>query len=158
VPTQNNTYSITTAIPYVNAKPHLGHVLEWFQADAMARYQREILGKEVWFGAGTDENSLKNVQAAEKAGKSVQEWLDEYAVIFEDAYKFFDIGLTGFRRGSDQKLHWPGVQELWKRCVASNDIYTKTYKGLYCIGCESFYAPDELLDGKCPEHLTVPNK
>lgn len=156
MPTHNNTFSITTAIPYVNAKPHLGHVLEWFQADAMARYQRDILGKEVWFGAGTDENSLKNVQAAEKAGKSAQDWLDEYAVIFEDAYKFFDIELTGFRRGSDQKLHWPGVQDLWKRCVASGDIYTKTYKGLYCVGCESFYTPEELVDGKCPEHLTVP--
>ena len=151
-----STFSITTAIPYVNAKPHLGHVLEWFQADAIARYQHDILGKEVWFGAGTDENSLKNVQAAEKAGKSVQAWLDEYAVIFEGAYTFFNIGLTGFRRGSDQKLHWPGVQELWKRCAAADDMYKKTYTGLYCVGCESFYAADELVDGKCPEHLTVP--
>lgn len=156
MPTQNNTFSITTAIPYVNAKPHLGHVLEWFQADAMSRYQRDILGKEVWFGAGTDENSLKNVQAAEKAGKGAQEWLDEYAVIFKDAYKFFDIELTGFRRGSDQHQHWPGVQELWRRCVASDDIYKKTYRGLYCVGCESFYTQDELVDGKCPEHLVPP--
>ncbi len=151
-----NTFSITTAIPYVNAKPHLGHVLEWFQADALARYQRDILGKEVWFGAGTDENSLKNVQAAEKAGKTPQEWLDEYAVIFADAYKFFGVELTGFRRGSDQKLHWPGVQELWRRCQHSDNIYKKTYKGLYCVGCESFYTPGELVDGKCPEHLTIP--
>jgi len=158
VPSKQHTFSITTAIPYVNAKPHLGHVLEWFQADAISRYQRDILGKDVWFGAGTDENSLKNVQAAEKAGKTAQEWLDEYAVIFEDAYNFFDIQLTGFRRGSDQKLHWPGVQELWRRCQASDDIYKKTYKGLYCVGCESFYSPDELIDGKCPEHLVPPEE
>lgn len=158
MPTQNTTFSITTAIPYVNAKPHLGHILEWFQADAIARYQRNILHKEVWFGAGTDENSLKNVQAAEKAGKGVQEWLDEYAIIFEDAYKFFEVELTGFRRGSDQKFHWPGVQELWRRCVAADDIYKKTYKGLYCVGCESFYSPEELIDGKCPEHLVPPEE
>jgi len=150
------TFSLTTAIPYTNAQPHLGHVLEWFQADALARYQKEILGKEVWFGAGTDENSLKNVQAAEKAGKEPQAWLDEYAQIFEAAYRFFEISLTGFRRGSDQQLHWPGVQELWRRCEAAGDIYKKTYKGLYCLGCESFYSADELIDGKCPEHLTVP--
>jgi methionyl-tRNA synthetase len=156
VPSSRSTFSITTAIPYVNAKPHLGHVLEWFQADAVARYQRDILGKDVWFGAGTDENSLKNVQAAEKAGKSTQDWLDEYAVIFEEAYKNFGIELTGFRRGSDQKLHWPGVQELWRRCVASGDMYKKTYQGLYCVGCESFYTADELIDGKCPEHLVPP--
>jgi methionyl-tRNA synthetase len=150
-----NSYHLTTAIPYVNAKPHLGHVLEWFQADVIARYQRS-LGKDVSFTSGADENSLKNVQAAEKANKEPQAWLDEYAEIFQDAYKFFDISLTGFRRGSDQKLHWPGVQKLWQLCADSGDIYKKTYKGLYCLGCESFYSPDELIDGKCPEHLTAP--
>jgi methionyl-tRNA synthetase len=139
----------------VNAKPHVGHVLEWFQADAIARYQR-LLGKDVSFTSGADENSLKNVQAAEKVGKEPQAWLDEYAQIFEEAYKKFGISLTGFRRGSDQKLHWPGVQELWKKCEATGDIYKKTYTGLYCVGCESFYTPEELVDGKCPEHLTVP--
>lgn len=150
-----HTVHITTAIPYVNAKPHLGHVLEWFQADAMARYQR-LLGKEVSFTSGTDENSLKNVQAAEKAGKAPQVWLDEYADIFEQTYKQFGISLTGFRRGSDKDKHWPGVQAIWKICDEAGDIYKKSYTGLYCVGCESFYTQDELVDGKCPEHLTVP--
>jgi methionyl-tRNA synthetase len=131
--------------------------MEWFQADAIARYQR-ALGKDVSFTAGADENSLKNVQAAEKAGLSTQDWLDQYSQIFVDAYKFFDISLTGFRRGSDQKLHWPGVQKLWQLCDKNGDIYKKTYTGLYCVGCESFYTPDELIDGKCPEHLTVPEE
>jgi len=153
----DTSFYITTAIPYVNAKPHLGHVLEWFQADAVARYQR-LSGKEVAFVAGADENSLKNVQAAEKAGLTTQAWLDMYSKIFEDSYTYFDVSLTSFRRGSDEAKHWPGVQELWYRCVASGDIYKKTYTGLYCVGCESFYAPDELIDGKCPEHLTVPEK
>lgn len=146
---------ITAAIPYINAKPHLGHVLEWFQADAIAQYHRS-LGSEVAFACGTDENSLKNVQAAEKAGKAPQDWLDEYAVIFEEAFKFFGISLTHFRRGSDQTNHWPGVQKLWERCMAAGDIYQKEYTGLYCVGCESYYSPEELIDGKCPEHLTVP--
>jgi methionyl-tRNA synthetase len=150
-----NSFHITTAIPYVNAKPHLGHVLEWFQADTVARYQRQ-LGKDVSFVSGADENSLKNVQAAEKVGITPQAWLDQYSEIFKDAYKQFNISLTGFRRGSDQKLHWPGVQQLWQMCDAAGDIYKKTYTGLYCIGCESFYTPDELIDGKCPEHFTVP--
>jgi methionyl-tRNA synthetase len=137
----------------VNAKPHLGHVLEWFHADVIARYQR-LLGKDVSFTSGADENSLKNVQAAEKAGVTPQAWLDQYSQIFQEAYAFFGISLTGFRRGSDQKLHWPGVQKLWQLC--EHDMYTKEYEGLYCVGCEQFYTPDELIDGKCPEHLTVP--
>jgi methionyl-tRNA synthetase len=150
-------YDLTTAIPYINAKPHIGHVLEWFQADTIARYQT-LLGKEVSFTAGSDENSLKNVQAAEKAEVLTQKWLDQYAKIFEDAFQFFNISLTGFRRSSDQKLHWPGVQKLWSLCDANDDLYKKTYTGLYCVGCEAFYAPDELIDGKCPEHLTVPEQ
>jgi methionyl-tRNA synthetase len=131
----NTNYHITTAIPYVNGRPHLGHVLEWFQADALARYH-QLEGKTVSFTSGSDENSLKNVQAAEKAGVGVQDWLDEYAGIFEQAYKTFGIELTGFRRGSDQKLHWPGVQELWRRCFDAGTMYTKSYQGLYCVGCE----------------------
>ncbi len=150
-------YYITTAIPYVNAKPHLGHVLEWFQADVLARYHR-LLGHEVAFASGADENSLKNVQAAEKAGLAPQAWLDQYSEIFKEAYAQFDISLTSFRRGSDQEKHWPGVQELWRLCEKAGDIYKKTYTGLYCIGCESFYTAEELVEGKCPEHLTVPER
>ncbi|MDA1079560.1 MAG: class I tRNA ligase family protein [bacterium] len=152
----SNSYYITTAIPYVNARPHVGHVLEWFQADALARYHR-LLGKDVAFTSGTDENSLKNVQAAEKAGVETQAWLDEYAKIFKDAFAFFGIGLTHFRRGSDQQQHWPGVQKLWLRCLENDDIYKKTYTGLYCVGCESFYNPEDLTkEGFCPEHLKAP--
>ncbi|MDQ3008222.1 MAG: methionine--tRNA ligase [bacterium] len=149
------TFFITTGIPYVNARPHLGHVLEWFQVDALARYHT-LLGEEVRLTTGADENSLKNVQAAEKAKKPLQEWLDEYAAIFQQTFSELGIEVTDFRRGSDQKLHWPGVQKLWQLCDAAGDIYKKSYQGLYCIGCESFYTPEELIDGKCPEHLTTP--
>lgn len=155
MPKTTNNYHITTAIPYINGKPHIGHVLEWFQTDTIARYQK-LLGKDVSLTSGSDENSLKNVQAAEKAGVSAQEWLDEYSKIFEDAYQFFGIELTNFRRGSDQEKHWPGVQDLWRKCDAAGDIYKKTYEGLYCVGCELFYTEDELIDGKCPEHFVVP--
>ncbi|MFZ1721488.1 MAG: class I tRNA ligase family protein, partial [Microgenomates group bacterium] len=148
---------ITTAIPYVNAKPHLGHILEWFQADAFAQYF-EMLDREVIIASGADENSLKNIQAAEKSNTEIQDWLDEYAAIFEKSFNTFGIKLDAFRRGSDQQFHWPGVQELWNRCLKNGDIYIKTYSGLYCVGCESFYTYEELTDGKCPEHLTKPEE
>jgi methionyl-tRNA synthetase len=158
VPHDRPTRYLTTAIPYINAQPHLGHILEWYQADALARYFRDLKNETVELAAGADENSLKNVQAAEKAGIAPQEWLDQYAKVFEETYAFFGIELTRFRRSSDQKLHWPGVQKLWQACVERDDIYKKSYEGWYCLGCEAFYTPDELVDGKCPEHLTVPEQ
>lgn len=149
-------FYITSAIPYVNAKPHLGHVVEWFQADTIARWHRQ-LGEEVAFTCGTDENSLKNVQAAEKEGKSIQTFLDEYAAIFRQTFLDFNISLTHFGRGSDTEKHWPGVQEFWQRCQDAGDIYTKEYEGLYCVGCEAYYTRSELTpDGLCPEHLKPP--
>ena len=151
----DKTFYLTAAIPYVNAKPHLGHLLEWFQADTIARYQR-LLGKKVAFTCGTDENSLKNIQAAQTIGQPIQEWLDEYATLFQESFKRFNISLTHFRRGSDQHLHWPGVQQLWERCVEADDMYQKEYTGHYCVGCEAFYTEDELVDGLCPTHQKAP--
>lgn len=148
---KSKTYHLTTAIPYVNAKPHLGHILEWFQADAIARYQR-LLGKEVSFTSGADENSLKNVQAADKAGLPIAEYLDEYSSIFQSAYRDYQISLTDFIRGSDRDRHWPGVQKLWQLCESAGDIYKKSYQGHYCTGCEAFYNLDDLENGRCGEH------
>ncbi|MDO8488022.1 MAG: class I tRNA ligase family protein, partial [bacterium] len=68
-------FYITAAIPYVNAKPHIGHALELVQTDAITRYHR-LLGEDVISLSGGDENALKNVQAAEKAGEPIQEFVD----------------------------------------------------------------------------------
>lgn len=144
---------ITTAIPYVNAAPHIGFALELVQADAVARYWRGV-GADVYFATGTDENSLKNVQAAEKEGVSTQQLVDKYAVQFENLKDVLNISWDAFNRTSF-KLHFRGAQKLWEMCKPE-DIYKKKYKGLYCVGCEIFYTPEELVDGKCPEHLTVP--
>lgn len=146
---------ITTAIPYVNASPHIGFALEVVQADAIARFYREQ-GWDVYFASGSDENSLKNVQAAEKEGISTQQLVDKYAIQFENLKDALNLSWDIFNRTSF-KLHFKGAQKLWGKCRVE-DIYKKIYKGLYCIGCEQFYAPDELVDGKCPEHLTVPDE
>lgn len=148
-------FYVTTAIPYVNARPHVGHALEYVIADAIHRY-RELVGDNVRLVSGADENALKNVQAAEKAGISVQTFLDENSKEFNDFYKLLRVELDEFRRGSDQKLHWPGVTELWKLVEKNGDLYKKKYKGLYCVGCESFKTEKELVDGKCPEHDKAP--
>ena len=146
---------ITTAIPYVNASPHIGFALEVVQADAIARFYREQ-DWDVYFASGSDENSLKNVQAAEKEGLKTEQLVDKYAVQFENLKDALNLSWDIFNRTSF-KIHFKGAQKLWEKCRAG-DIYKKMYKGLYCVGCEAFYAPGELVDGKCPEHLTVPEE
>lgn len=152
-----NKFYITIAIPYVNGRPHLGHALEYFQADTIRRYH-DLLGDKTLLLSGADENALKNVQAAEKEGVPTREFLDRNSQVFKDAFEKLGVHLDVFQRGSDQKLHWPGVQELWRRCLKNGDIYKKAYEGLYCVGCESFKAASELTpDGLCPEHLKKPD-
>ncbi|VVC02265.1 Methionine--tRNA ligase [uncultured archaeon] len=150
-------FYLTTAIPYVNAAPHLGHVLEFLQTDAIARYEKSR-GKDVALVTGADENSLKNVHAAEKQGISVTELCDRNSAVFEQMAKKCGLSYTSFRRTSDKKLHWPGVQKVWELCGKKGDIYKKKYRGLFCVGCEAFYEPEELKDGKCPEHNAAPEE
>ncbi|MEW6748650.1 MAG: methionine--tRNA ligase [Candidatus Micrarchaeota archaeon] len=154
---ERGTFYITTAIPYVNAAPHIGHVLEFLQTDAIARYQKS-LGKDVALVTGADENSLKNVHAAEKQGITPSQLCDRNSAVFEETAKKVGLSFTVFRRTSDKDKHWPGVQRVWDLCNERGDLYKKKYRGLYCVGCEAFYEPEELLDGICPEHKTAPEE
>lgn len=146
---------LTTAIPYVNAKPHVGHALEYVIADALRRYYK-LSGNHTRLVSGADENALKNVRAAEKAGMDTQSFLDKHAQIFKDFYALLGVELNEFRRGTDKEKHWPGVQKLWELADKNGDIYKKKYSGLYCVGCESFKTEKDLVDGKCPDHGVEP--
>jgi len=145
---KNKKLFITTAIPYINGEPHLGHVLEMVQADVVARYYR-LLDYEVYFLSGTDENSLKNVRAAEIASLSIKDWVDRYYLKFYQLKDQFNFSFDDFIRTTETR-HIKGVQKLWLSC--QKDIYKKTYTGLYCLDCEAFYKEEELINGLCPEH------
>ena len=146
-----NKFYITAAIPYVNAPPHIGHALEFIQADTIARYHK-ILGDKTILLSGGDENALKNVQAAEKAKIPLQEFIDKNSKLFEDLAKKLNVNFDVFQKGSDPKHHLSS-QKLWELCNKSGDIYKKTYAGLYCVGCEQFYEKEELNEkGECFEH------
>lgn len=148
---------VTTAIPYVNAIPHLGFALEAVLTDAFARYRR-LAGRDVRFLTGTDDNSLKNVQAAEEAGVPVREFVDRNAAAFAGLREPLDLSFDDFIRTSFDQRHFDGVAKLWRACDANGDLYRKPYRGLYCVGCEQFYGPSELVDGRCPEHGTIPDE
>jgi len=148
----NNKSYITCAIPYVNSSPHVGHALEFVQGDTIARYNK-LLHKEVLLLSGGDENALKNVQAAEDAGVPVQDFVDKNTEIFFDLTKKLNCEFDVWQKGSDKVHHYPSSQKLWELCKKNGDIYKKKYEGLYCIGCETFYSPEELNEnGECFEH------
>ena len=144
---------ISTSIPYVNARPHLGFALEIIQADALARFRRSQ-GSEVHFLTGTDDNSLSNVRAAESEGISVRELVDRHSTAFFDLREVLDLSFDDFIETSSDPRHAPAVHRLWKLCEASGDIYKQAYRGLYCVGCELFYTESEVADGRCPFHLS----
>ena len=150
-------FYITTAIPYVNAAPHIGFALELVQSDVIARYHR-FLGKKVFFLTGTDENAQKNALEAEKLGIKVKELVDKNAELFIKLTKELNISNDDFIRTTDRKRHWIGVKKLWELCEKNGDIYKKKYSGLYCIGCEAFVTEKDLVDGLCPEHKKQPEK
>jgi methionyl-tRNA synthetase len=146
-------FYITTTLPYVNDRPHIGHVLEFVQADVIARYHR-AMGDEVIFNVGTDEHGIKVYRKALEQDKTPQEFVDEYSKYFGDLKKQYNISFTNFIRTSDPD-HISVAQEFWKICLANGDIYKKAYKVKYCIGCELEKTDSELVDDKCPIHPTL---
>lgn len=146
-----NKFYITNAIPYVNAKPHIGHAMEFVQSDTIARFHKQM-GEEVLLLCGADENAIKNVQAAEQEKITIQELVDKNSKLFEDLAKKLNVGFDVFQRGSSKKHHISS-QKLWELCYKDGDIYKKQYTGLYCVGCELFYEKNELSEkGECFEH------
>ncbi len=146
---------LSTTIPYVNSRAHVGHALELVQADVLARHHRRI-GDEVRLQSGTDDNSLKNVLAAQAEGISTRELVNRNAGEFAALREHLSLSFDDFIRTSSDPRHRPGVERLWRACQASGDLYRRAYQGLYCVGCEQFYPEAELAGGNCPEHGTPP--
>jgi len=143
-------FYITTTLPYVNAKPHVGFALELIQTDVIARYHR-MIGDEVVFNTGTDEHGLKIFQKAAEEGMEPQEYVDVYASSFNTLKSALNVSWTKFIRTTDPN-HKQAAQEFWKRCATNGDIYKATYKVKYCVGCELEKTDSELVRGKCPDH------
>jgi methionyl-tRNA synthetase len=148
---------VTTAIDFPNAAPHMGHVLEKVMADVYVRWLR-LSGHQVKFHIGTDENGIKIQQTAKTLGITPKELVDRNAPIFDALFRKMQISFDYFIRTSDEKSHWPTVTALWERLMKGGYLEKRTYTGLYCAGCERFWRPQDLVDGKCPDHKTVPEE
>jgi len=149
-----NTFYITTPIYYVNDVPHIGHAYTTIAADVVARYHRQ-LGDEVFFLTGTDEHGNPAAQAAAKRGLTPQQHVDEMVEKFKTLVRRVNATNDFFIRTTDPQ-HTEIVQKFIQQLYDKGDIYLKSYEGLYCSSCEAFYIEKDLLEGKCPDHGTVP--
>jgi methionyl-tRNA synthetase len=148
-------YYITTTLPYVNSAPHIGFASEVVRADVMARFNREVLGKKVFFNTGVDEHGQKIYDQAREEKISPQEFCDLQVEKFKQLKDDLNLSFDNFVRTTDEN-HIKVAQEFWRRCYEKGDIYKAKYKIKYCIGCELEKTDSELNEeGRCPLH---PNK
>jgi methionyl-tRNA synthetase len=145
-------FYLTTPIYYVNAEPHLGHAYTTILGDAMARWHR-LAGDRVWFLTGTDEHGDKIAQAAARAGISPQAYAERVSAAFREAWRRLGISNDDFIRTTEPR-HEKFVQKILQALWEAGEIYLGRYGGHYCFGCERFYTEKEIVDGKCPDHLT----
>lgn len=141
---------LTTAIPYVNGAPHIGHAMDYCLADTYARYHK-IIGDEVRFQAGTDEHGNKIFQKATSLNIPVQEYVNENAKKFQDFIHKLGVSYTDFVRTTDPD-HERRCKEIWLKLAPH--IYSAKYEGWYCTGCEGFVTKKEYDEnhGICPDH------
>lgn len=147
-------FYLTTPIYYTNQPPHIGTAYTTVAADVLARYRRQQCEK-VFFLTGTDEHGEKIAQAADKAGQTPQEFVDQIADKFKEAWKKLNIQYDDFIRTTEER-HKRGVEKFMLKLKKSNKIYQDEYKALYCTGCEDFVFKKDLVNGKCPYHKTKP--
>ena len=142
-------FYITTAIAYASKKPHVGNNYEIVLTDAIARFKR-LTGFDVYFLTGTDEHGQKIQQAAEQAGVSPKEYVDKVAGEIRAICDLLNCSYDGFIRTTDEH-HTKTVQKIFKKFYDQGDIYKSEYEGMYCVPCEAFFTPSQLVDGCCPD-------
>ena len=143
---------ITTSLPYANSKGHAGHSLEFILADILARFHRQRSGDEsVYFNVGLDEHGKKIEEAAALVGLTPKKYVDAVADSWIEFCSTLGITYNNFYRTSSIE-HYQRVSLVWHNLHLKGLIYKKEYSGKYCVGCESFKTPRELVDDKCTDH------
>ena len=148
---KDKNFYITTTLPYVNAKPHVGFAMEIVRADIIARYKKSQ-GFDVFFNTGTDEHGQKLFESAQKEGKGVQEYVNEASENFKKLLPILGISEDiHFIRTTDEN-HLKTAVEFWNRVNKNGYIYKKKYKSKYCVDCEEEKTDSELVSGRCGIH------
>jgi methionyl-tRNA synthetase len=148
------TFYLTTPIFYINDVPHLGHAYTTVNSDFVCRFRR-MQGRTVHFLTGTDEHGEKVMRSAAERGLQPKQWADEIIPRWTEVWEALDVSNDDFIRTTEARHERP-VQEFVQSLYDRDEIYLGTYEGLYCVGCEAFKVPDELVDGNCPLHGVPP--
>jgi len=148
-------FFLTTAIDFVNSRPHLGTAYEKITADIIARHRR-LAGFDTHFLMGNDEHSQNVFRKAAEQGKDPLAYCDEMEQVFRDVWRRLDLSFDDFIRTTDRRRHFPAVQKMAQACLDNGDIYEGSYEGYYCVGCEAFKPEKDLVNGNCPIHNTKP--
>ncbi|MCL2110331.1 methionine--tRNA ligase [Microgenomates group bacterium] len=147
---KKKVWSLTTTLPYVNAKPHIGFAFEIVGADILGRYH-ELKGEKVIFNTGTDEHGQKVYDKARELKLEPQAYCDEMVKDFYRLKELLDLSWTNFVRTTDEH-HKQAAREMWCRCRDKGYIYKAIYEVKYCVGCEMEKTESELEGGRCPLH------
>ena len=148
-------FYLTTAIDYVNSRPHLGTAYEKIAADVIARYKR-LSGVDTRFMMGNDEHSQNVFQRARELSKEPLTFCDEMETAFREVWGRLDISFDDFIRTTESR-HRTAVTTLVSRIADAGDIYEGFYEGWYCVSCEAFKQEKDLIDGNCPVHQKPPD-
>lgn len=146
---ESKKFYITTAIPYMNAKLHLGQIYEFIVTDVIARFNR-LLGRDTYFLTGSDEHGQKIEKSAKDKGVSSKEYVDTMVKDMKRLLKVYNISNDSYIR-TTSKSHEKVVQNILTKLNENGDLYKSTYEGDYCVPCETFLTDGQLVDGKCPE-------
>jgi methionyl-tRNA synthetase len=147
-------FFLTTAIDYVNSRPHLGTAYEKVTADVIARFKR-LAGYDTHFLMGNDEHSQNVFRRAQELGQDPLAYCDDMERIFTSVWRRLDVSYDDFIRTTDSRRHRPAVQKMAQACYDAGDIYEGVYEGWYCVSCEAFKQEKDLVDGHCPIHPTI---
>ena len=146
---ENKKFYITTAIAYTSRKPHIGNAYDIVLADMIARYKK-MMGFDVFLMTGSDEHGQKIEEYANAAGITPKEYVDHVSGEIRGVWDSLNTSYDKFIRTTDD-YHEKTVQKIFKKLYEQGDIYKSTYEGKYCVPCESFFTPSQLVDGKCPD-------
>lgn len=145
----NKKFYITTAIAYASSKPHIGNAYDIVLADMIARYKKQD-GFDVFLMTGSDEHGQKIEEKAKEAGITPKEYVDNAAGVIKNVWNSLNTDYDKFIRTTDAD-HEAAIQKIFTKLYEQGDIYKGHYEGKYCVPCESFFTPSQLVDGKCPD-------
>ena len=145
-----DTFYLTTPLYYTNSTPHIGHAYSTIAADILARYHRVTGSGKAHFLTGTDEHGPKVAEAAEAAGRSPKQFVDEMVGRWKSAWQELNISYDQYIRTTDPE-HEAAVQQIFLTLRDQGDIVPGKYEGWYCRNDESFWSETKLREGRCPE-------